>query len=127
MALSKSLVQQFAKLAVPKEKKNESTVNGTVKIIDNTSYVQLDGSDILTPVSTTVEIKDSERVKVLIKDHTATVTDNISSPMARTATVTELANIVDQNGNTISQLDNVITQQGNSIIQMNNSIQQQNY
>ena len=126
MALSKSLVQQFAKLAVPKEKKNESTVNGTVKIIDNTSYVQLDGSDILTPVSTTVEIKDSERVKVLIKDHTATVTDNISSPMARTATVTELANIVDQNGNTISQLDNVITQQGNSIIQMNNSIQQQN-
>lgn len=126
MALSSSLIKQFAKLATPKEPKKETTLKGTVKIVNNTEYVQLDGSDILTPVSTTVEIKNDERVEVLIKDHTATVTDNISSPMARTATVTDLSQTVDQNGNSIRQLDNSITQQGNSIIQINNSIQEQN-
>ena len=101
MALSKSLVQQFAKLTAKKDEQTEETLKGTVRIVNNTKYVQLDGSDILTPVSTTVEIKDDERVKVLIKDHTATVTDNISSPTARTATVTDLAATVDQNGNSI--------------------------
>lgn len=128
MALSKNLIQQFAKTVAPKDKetKKEETLKGTVKIVNNTEYVKLDGSDILTPVSTTVEIKNDERVEVLIKNHTATVTDNISSPMARTATVTDLSQTVDQNGNSIRQLDNSITQQGNSIIQMNNSIQEQN-
>lgn len=126
MGLSSSLAKQFAKTITPKDTKKEETLKGTVKIVDNIKYVQLDGSDILTPVSTTVEIKNDERVKVLIKDHAATITDNLSSPMARTATVTDLAETVDQNGNSIRQLDNSITQQGNSIIQMNNSIQQQN-
>ena len=126
MALSQYLVKQFAKSTVKKDAKKEETLQGTVKIINNSEFVKLDGSDILTPVSTTVEIKNDERVKVLIKDHTATVTDNISSPMARTATVNNLSETVDQNGNSIRQLDNSITQQGNSIIQINNAIQQQN-
>ena len=127
MALSQDLVSQFAKLANSEPKQNkDTTVNGTYKIIDGKEYVQIDGSEIWTPVTSTVEAETGERVTVLIKDHTATVTGNISSPSARTKTVQNLKDEVDEHGNTIKQLDNSITQQGNSIIQINNNIKQQN-
>lgn len=127
MALSQDLVSQFAKLTNNKPKQNnDTTVNGTYKIINDKEYVQIDGSDIWTPVTSTVEAETGERVTVLIKDHTATVTGNISSPTARTKTVENLKDEVDEYGNTIKQLDNSITQQNNSIIQMNNTIKQQN-
>lgn len=125
MALSHEVVSQFAKLVDNKPKKDEGvTVKGTYKIIGDIEYVQLDGSDVLTPVESTVEAKTGERVQVLIKDHFATVTGNISSPAARSKDVKDLANTVDEQGNTIQQMDNTIIQQGNSIIQMNTSINQ---
>ena len=125
MALSHEVVSQFAKLVDNKPKKDEGvTVKGTYKIIGDIEYVQLDGSDVLTPVESTVEAKTGERVQVLIKDHFATVTGNISSPAARSKDVRDLANTVDEQGNTIQQMDNTIIQQGNSIIQMNTSINQ---
>lgn len=125
MALSHEVVSQFAKLVDNKPKKDEGvTVKGTCKIIGDIEYVQLDGSDVLTPVESTVEAKTGERVQVLIKDHFATVTGNISSPAARSKDVKDLADTVDEQGNTIQQMDNTIIQQGNSIIQMNTSINQ---
>lgn len=125
MALSHEVVSQFAKLVDNKPKKDEGvTVKGTYKIIGDIEYVQLDGSDVLTPVESTVEAKTGERVQVLIKDHFATVTGNISSPAARNKDVKDLADTVDEQGNTIQQMDNTIIQQGNSIIQMNTSINQ---
>lgn len=125
MALSHEVISQFAKLVDNKPKKDEGvTVKGTYKIIGNIEYVQLDGSDVLTPVESTVEAKTGERVQVLIKDHFATVTGNISSPAARSKDVKDLADTVDEQGNTIQQMDNTIIQQGNSIIQMNTSINQ---
>lgn len=125
MALSHEVVSQFAKLVDNKPKKDEGvTVKGTYKIIGDIEYVQLDGSDVLTPVESTVEAKTGERVQVLIKDHFATVTGNISSPAARSKDVKDLADTVDEQGNTIHQMDNTIIQQGNSIIQMNTSINQ---
>lgn len=125
MALSHEVVSQFAKLVDNKPKKDEGvTVKGTYKIIGDIEYVQLDGSDVLTPVESTVEAKTGERVQVLIKDHFATVTGNISSPAARNKDVKDLADTVDEQGNTIQQMDNIIIQQGNSIIQMNTSINQ---
>ena len=125
MALSHEVVSQFAKLVDNKPKKDEGvTVKGTYKIIGDIEYVQLDGSDVLTPVESTVEAKTGERVQVLIKDHFATVTGNISSPAARSKDVKDLADTVDAQGNTIQQMDNTIIQQGNSIIQMNTSINQ---
>lgn len=125
MALSHEVVSQFAKLVDNKPKKDEGvTVKGTYKIIGDIKYVQLDGSDVLTPVESTVEAKTGERVQVLIKDHFATVTGNISSPAARSKDVKDLADTVDEQGNTIQQMDNTIIQQGNSIIQMNTSINQ---
>ena len=125
MALSHEVISQFAKLVDNKPKKDEGvTVKGTYKIIGDIEYVQLDGSDVLTPVESTVEAKTGERVQVLIKDHFATVTGNISSPAARSKDVKDLANTVDEQGNTIQQMDNTIIQQGNSIIQMNTTINQ---
>lgn len=125
MALSQELLSQFAKLTNNENKVDSISVKGTYKKINGIEYVQLDGSDILTPVTSTVEAETGERVTVTIKDHNATVTGNISSPSARTKSVEDLKDEVDEHGNTIKQLDNSIEQQGNSIIQIENNINQQ--
>ena len=125
MALSQELLSQFAKLTNNENKVDSINVKGTYKNINGVEYVQLDGSDILTPVTSTVEAETGERVTVTIKDHNATVTGNISSPSARTKSVQDLKDEVDEYGNTIKQLDNSIEQQGNSIIQIENNINQQ--
>ena len=126
MALSQDLINQFVKLTNKEEKPKEVTVNGTYKTINGEEYVQIDGSEIWTPVTSTVEAETGERVKVMIKNHTATVTGNISSPSARSKSVKDLKDEVDEQGNTIKQLDNTIEQQGNSIIQIDNNIKQVN-
>ena len=126
MALSQDLINQFVKLTDREEKPKEVTVNGTYKMINGEEYVQIDGSEIWTPVTSTVEAETGERVKVMIKNHTATVTGNISSPSARSKSVQDLKNEVDEQGNTIKQLDNTIEQQNNSIIQIDNNIKQVN-
>lgn len=96
MPLSSELVSQFAKLASnkPKEEK-ESTVYGTTVIQNGNKYVRLDGSELLTPASFTTNIADGERVTVLIKNHMAIVTGNITSPAARTSEVEEVGDKVD--------------------------------
>ena len=94
MALSHELISQFAKIVKDdKKQSSESTVYGTVVTDGNgNKYVKLDGSDQLTPLtdserpsadSTTASANDGERVSVLIKNHTATITGNISSPSVR--------------------------------------------
>ena len=84
MALSHDLISQFAKVINNDKKANsESTSYGTTVEYNGSTYVKLDGSDLLTPVETTADTKAGERVTVLIKDHTATVTGNLSSPVAR--------------------------------------------
>lgn len=91
MDLSSSLISEFVKATNDNsQKSNETTVNGTVVVANGTPYVQLDGSSLLTPVSTTTDIESGERVTVLIKDHTAIVTGNMSSPSARTGDVQEV-------------------------------------
>lgn len=90
MELSNDLISQFVKATKDDTKsKSESTVYGTI-VYDGRTYVKIDGSELLTPVSTTTDVEDGERVTVLIKDHTATVTGNISSPAARTDDVQEI-------------------------------------
>lgn len=126
MALSHDVVSQFAKMVNKPEEKKEETVKGTFKLINGESYVQLDGSNIYTPVTSTVEAEDGDRVNVLLKDHAALLTSNITSPSARNKDVTALRDEVDEQGNTIQQMDNSIKQQGNSIIQINNAINEQN-
>ena len=94
MSLSNDLLSQFAKLTNKKTKVTESTVYGTVKEYNGSLYVQFDGSELLTPVSTTASYKAGERVAVQIKNHTATVTGNITSPSARNADVVEVKDSV---------------------------------
>ena len=126
MALSHDVVSQFAKMVNKPEENKEETVKGTFKTFGGQEYVQLDGSNIYTPVTSTVEAEDGDRVNVLIKDHAALLTSNITSPSARNKDVTALRAEVDEQGNTIQQMDNSIIQQENSIIQINNAINQQN-
>lgn len=126
MALSKDLVNQFVKLTTQQERPKEVTVNGTYKKINNEEFVQIDGSDIWTPVNSTVDAEDDDRVQVLIKNHQATITGNITSPAARSKDVTTIKDEVDEFGNTIKQMDNSIIQQANSIIQIENNIKQVN-
>lgn len=124
MALSKDVMSQFAKAMVPKQESKEATLNATYKKIDGKEYVQLDGSDILTPVTSSVVAETDDRVKVIIKDHAATVIGNITSPSARNKDLNTLKDTVDENGNTIKRMDTVIQQQQTSINQMDTKINQ---
>lgn len=102
MSLSSDLVSQFAKIVQPEKKEQtETTVYGTVVVYEGATYVKLDGSDLMTPIETTTDVKSGERVTVMVKNHTATITGNLSSPAARTVDVKEL-------GNKISEFEIVI-------------------
>lgn len=92
MSLPTELVSQLVKTALgSKETSKETTVRGTTLVDpDGKVWVKLDGSDTLTPVSMTADTKSGERVTVMIKDHTATITGNMSSPSARTDDVKEV-------------------------------------
>ena len=90
MALSNDLMSQFAKLTKPDKKEKEKTLYGTLVRRDGTPYVKLDGSEILTPVTSTADAKDGDRVTVLIKNHSAIVNGNVSSPSATTGSVKEI-------------------------------------
>lgn len=124
MALSKDVMSQFAKAMVPKQESKEETLNATYKKIDGKEYVQLDGSDILTPVTSSVVAETDDRVKVVIKNHAATVIGNITSPSARNKDLNTLKDTVDENGNTIKRMDTVIQQQQSSINQIDTKINQ---
>lgn len=88
MGLSIDLISQFAKVTKDTtKKKKESTAYGTTVVSGNATYVKIDGSELLTPFSTTSEMKDGERVVVSIKNHEVTVTGNLSDPSAGGKTV----------------------------------------
>ena len=92
MDLNSILVSEFAKITNDnKETVNEgTTVYGTYRVDGDGAYVQIDGSDTRTPVATTTGAKSGDRVTVLIKNHRAIVTGNLTDPSATTETVKEL-------------------------------------
>ena len=93
MGLSSDLISEFVKVTKDDEKpKNETIVYGTTVVYEGSTYVKLDGSELLTPVSTTSSTENGERVTVMIKDHTATITGNMSSPSARSGDVKDITN-----------------------------------
>ena len=92
MSLSSDLISEFVKVTKDDEKpKSETIVYGTTVVYEGSTYVKLDGSELLTPVSTTSATKNGERVTVMIKDHTATITGNMSSPSARSGDVEDIS------------------------------------
>ena len=86
MGISRDLASKFAKITNDNNKQTEETMYGTVVSQGGKLYVNLDGSDTITPIVTTAEIKSGERVAVMIKGHTATVIGNITNPGASTET-----------------------------------------
>lgn len=96
MPLTSDLISQFVKVTNDNKKsKSETFIYGTVVEYAGSTYVQLDGSELLTPVSTTTDAKPGERVTVMIKNHAATITGNMSSPSARTEDVNDVKDTVD--------------------------------
>lgn len=97
MGLSSDLISQFVKITNDTKKtKKETTTYGTIVTYNGGMYVRLDGSDLLTPMTKTVGVKDGDRVMISIKDHAATVTGNISSPSASSS---EVKDVDDKVGN----------------------------
>ena len=102
MALSNDLISEFVKATMDKsEPAKESTAYGKIVVKDGKEYVQLDGSDLLTPISTTTVVKEEDRVMVTIKNHTAIVTGDLTNPSASNKDVTEI-------GDKISEFEIVI-------------------
>lgn len=107
--LASELVSQFVKSTRDTtQKQTETTVHGTTVMYNGRLYVRLDGSDLLTPVSTTADVAPDERVNVLIKNHTATVTGNISSPAARTDDVQEIGGKVEEAAKEITEFQTIM-------------------
>lgn len=104
MDLSKDIIQQFVDITnQDKENQNGTTLYGTIKTQGTDKFVILDGSDQLTPIKATTFVGDGERVTVMIKDHQAVVTGNITAPAARQSDVESTV------GQKISEFDIVIT------------------
>ena len=80
MKLSDNVISEFVKMTndTPSTSTNQSKIYGTAIIYNDEQYVQLDGSDLLTPADNTVHIKNGERVTVSIQNHVATIDGNIS-------------------------------------------------
>lgn len=94
MQLSADLVSKFAKATKDTKTQDGTTMYGTVVMQNGTPYVRLDGSEILTPVTSMADVHSLERVMVLVKDHTATIMGNVSSPSARSDDVKALTEVV---------------------------------
>ncbi len=95
MNLSETLISEFAKITndVP-EKSSSVSLLGTVVTYEGVTYVKLDGTELLTPISTTVEINSGDRVTVDVGNHTARVTGNITSPSTSGDSVEKRLNII---------------------------------
>ena len=108
MVLSEELVANFVKSTNDKKTtSSEATVYGTVKIEGDRKYVQIDGSSIKTPVNTTSDISDGDRVIVLIKNHEATIIGNVSAPSAKNSSVNHRYDNLQQQINALSP-ENII-------------------
>lgn len=82
--LSRNIIKRYVAVASPEKVTSSSnTVNGTVVTEGDVLYVQIDGSNVLTPVSSTIDLKDGDRVLVLLQNHQATVIGSPTSPTAR--------------------------------------------
>lgn len=99
MGLSTELISEFVKITNDNKKgKDENTVYGTVKTVSEdkkSGTVQIDGSDVLTPFTTTCTVKgktneyEGDRVRLTVRDHNAIVTGNTTDISASAAKLLE--------------------------------------
>lgn len=104
MGVSTELINQFVRVTSDKKTRvSESIVLGTVVIDNGKTFAKIDGSTTLTPIKTTTSVNDGDRVTVLIKDHTATITGNITSPSL------DKGGVSDEVSDQISEFEIIIT------------------
>lgn len=97
MSVSSELIAQLVKVTNDTQPAaEETTVYGTIVEYDGSAYVKLDGSELLTPITTTAVVRNGERVTVMIKNHTAVVTGNVTSPSAQAKDVDKVLDAADQ-------------------------------
>lgn len=104
MNLSYNLVKQFTKVTNNNQtQKKESTTYGVIVLENDKTYVKLDGTDVLTPVEKSMDAIDGDRVLISIKDHSAVVVGNVTSP-ASARTADSFMNLTEE-GLVIGELD----------------------
>lgn len=110
MGLSSELASQFAKIVnqTNTNDSKETTVYGTAVKFNGKMYVKIDGSDRMTPITSTVDVREGERVTVLIKNHQAVTTGNTSSPAARTDDVKDNTQKIEDASKQITELETLI-------------------
>ena len=103
--LTRDVLKDFADIVIDESNKDEEvTAYGTTVESDGVDYVKLDGSSLLTPITTTTDIKPGERVLVLIKNHQAVVIGNSSNPSAGSQELNSLKETVNLDKATIKDL-----------------------
>lgn len=113
MQLPTNVVSEFVKITNDtKKQKTETTIEGTVEFKGSQAYVKLDGAKTAIPVrtgGTTANIKSGNRVTVMIKNHTAIVTGNLTAPSAQQGDLADVEELVREMdlGNIIIKLDNL--------------------
>lgn len=94
MNLSQDIITAFVKITNDNKKKNtETTLYGTTVIQNGNKFVRIDGSDVLTPVQSTAVIRSGARVTIMLKDHQAIVTGNLTDPSASSGDVSDMGDI----------------------------------
>lgn len=109
LSLSSDLISQFVKVTKDTTtEKTEKTMYGTIVEYDGGKYVRLDGSEFLTPIDSTTNAENEDRVTVTIKDHNAIVTGNVTSPSPTTSELQGVDKKADEIGSKISDFEIVI-------------------
>lgn len=120
MALSNNLISEFVKATKDTSKNiTETIVYGTVQ--KDVGKVKIDGSDIETPVTTTIVLAEGDRVTVMLKNHEAVVTGNLSSPAARNKDTVKTIDIEAQNAR-IDKIDAAVINVQNTLTAVNADI-----
>lgn len=94
MELSQTLLKKFVSTTTAESTEAVTTAYGTGVVNGTSKYVILDGSTVATPVSSTTDIEDGDRVLVSIENHVATVTGNMTSPSAILRTTESLSDSI---------------------------------
>ena len=102
MSLSDDIISQYVEVNAEEKEKKEETLLGKIVSYNGKQYVKLDGSDQLTPITSTSSVDADDRVTVLLKNHSAIVTGNLSYPSAKNSKMTEISDKVDEFGNILA-------------------------
>lgn len=99
-------IEQSAANYVPKER--EGTITAVLDEDSESVMVQLDGSSLPTPAVSLVSVHADDRVRATIRDHTVTVTGNITDPMAALSDLNGVeAELIDVTGGIALQISDL--------------------